>query len=102
MGRVEGASNWFARIHTEGQALVMPVDGDAERLISMRDPDTDMARSRKQAQLVDVEFEFARSHVEPHPFAVGRGRRQLEPRSDRKSTRLNSSHEFVSRMPSSA
>ena len=33
-------------------------------------------------------------------FAVGAGYRDWE--TDRKSTRLNSSHEFVSRMPSSA
>src|SRR5262245_6323847 len=83
MGRVERASNWSARIHAQRQILVTPVDGLAERLISVRDPHTEMARSRKKAQLVDVEFEFARSWVEVHPLAVGGCSRQLEPRSIR-------------------
>ena len=35
-------------------------------------------------------------------ISVGAGLPGADPQTDRKSTRLNSSHEFVSRMPSSA
>ena len=37
-----------------------------------------------------------------HPRAADLTSKQVQSYSDRKSTRLNSSHEFVSRMPSSA
>ena len=38
----------------------------------------------------------------PGLSAFGRDNDEKDDRADRKSTRLNSSHEFVSRMPSSA
>ena len=40
--------------------------------------------------------------VEPQPFTIKINRNLIESSQDRKSTRLNSSHNVISRMPSSA
>ena len=61
-------------------------------LIKQRVVDGSMLRLIKQSLTVEIAYQ---GKMEPTTVGVPQG-------SDRKSTRLNSSHEFVSRMPSSA
>ena len=72
--------------------LVAYADGDARRLLNTLETLAMSAAQEKLSEITDVWL----------LRVLGERMRRYDKGGDRKSTRLNSSHEFVSRMPSSA